>query len=78
VATFFAVSSTRGRIEMMDYRILYLIEGLKLRFGLLCGKIGEWFLWQEWKQCTDREEFNKDIRRLRGIDELEELLAHKE
>lgn len=40
---------------------------IELRYGLYCGKIGEWFLWQQWKQCVDREEFEKALKRLGGM-----------
>jgi hypothetical protein len=50
----------------MKYKLLYWIALVRIRYGLLCGRIGEWFLWQEWKQCTGREEFEEDIKRLRG------------
>lgn len=51
--------------------------GWEFKYGILCGKIGEWFLWQEWKQCTDREEFEADIRRLRGVEKYSEYLEEK-
>ena len=50
----------------MKYKFWFFIAGIEFRIGRLCGKIGEWFLWQEWKQYTDREEFNEAINRLRG------------
>ena len=52
----------------IKYWVLYKVAWFEFKIAFLCGKIGEWFLWQEWKHCTDREEFEKDIRRLRGID----------
>jgi len=55
----------------INYWMLYRIAGVDYNIGRLCGKIGEWFLWQEWKRYTDRKEFDSDIRKLRGIDEIE-------
>ena len=50
----------------MWYWILYQRAAIEIKVAMLCGRIGEWFLWQEWKQCTDREEFEESIRRLRN------------
>ena len=51
----------------MKYWIYFQIAKVEIKYCLLCGKIGEWFLWQEWKHFTDREEFENDIRRLRKV-----------
>jgi hypothetical protein len=32
---------------------------------MLCGRIGTWFLWQEWKPFADRGEFDEAIKRFR-------------
>jgi len=61
----------KDKWEQIVYRFWYRVCGIELRWGMFCGRVGEWFLWQEWKQCTDREEFERDIRRLRGITEKE-------
>jgi len=44
---------------------LYQKVTIEFRLAILFGKIGEWFLWQEWKQFADREEFDSAIKRLR-------------
>ena len=51
----------------MKYWIYYQIASIRVKYVILCGRIGEWFLWQEWKEFVDREEFEIAIRRLRGI-----------
>jgi len=61
-------------MKKIRYWFLYQMAGIELRYAMLCGRIGEWFLWQEWKQCSDREEFEADIRRLRGVEKYSEYL----
>jgi hypothetical protein len=42
-----------------------IIARLVLQWCKLCGRIGRWFLWQEWKPFCDREEFDEAIKRFR-------------
>lgn len=46
----------------------FLLAKIQMKWCLLCGRIGEWFLWQEWKPFTGRDEFNEAIKRLREED----------
>lgn len=57
-------------MRKIRYWFQYQIAGLEFEYGRLCGKIVEWFLWQEWKQCVYREDFEAGIRRLRGSDKF--------